>query len=249
MSPSGPEPRPAAPAGSVGSIQVWPARDVPALDVDQMRKIDRFMVDELHIDLVQMMENAGRSLADLVVSRISPSTVTVLAGPGGNGDGGMAAARHLANRGTRITVVLSRPDALTTVPAHQADVLGRMGIPMPQDPQPADLIVDALVGYSLRGDPPRADGGADRVGERPSFARPFPRHPQRVGRDERTGRRPERARHGQLDPCAAQGGLLGGDTVGELYLGDVSVPPWLYERVGVQRPRAFGHAGVVRLER
>ncbi len=249
MSLSGPEPRPAAPAGSVGSVQVWPARDVPVLDADQMREIDRLMVDELHIDLVQMMENAGRSLADLVISRFSPSTVTVLAGPGGNGGGGMAAARHLANRGTRIAVVLSRPDALTTVPAHQAVVLGRMGIPVLQEPPPADLIVDALVGYSLRGDPHGRT--AELIEWANDQASPVLSLDTPSGLDVTTGRAgdPSVRATATLTLALPKGGLLDAETVGELFLGDISVPPWLYERVGVQRPRAFGHAGVVRLER
>ena len=37
---------------------------VPALTTEQMRAVDRAMVDDLHIDLVQMMENAGRNLAE-----------------------------------------------------------------------------------------------------------------------------------------------------------------------------------------
>ncbi|MFW6034295.1 MAG: NAD(P)H-hydrate epimerase, partial [bacterium] len=72
---------------------------LPALTADQMREIDRIMIDELHIDLIQMMENAGRSLADLAQRRYAPADAVVLAGPGGNGGGGLVAARHLANRG------------------------------------------------------------------------------------------------------------------------------------------------------
>ena len=53
--------------------------------------------------------------------------MTVLAGPGGNG-GGLVAARHLANRGSMVQVVLSKPDRPTPVPAHQADILARMGV-------------------------------------------------------------------------------------------------------------------------
>ena len=67
---------------------------VPALTTDQMREVDRIMVEDLHIELVQMMENAGRSLAELAVARFSPAIVVVLAGPGGNGGGGMVAAEH-----------------------------------------------------------------------------------------------------------------------------------------------------------
>ena len=36
---------------------------VPALATEQMRAVDRAMVEDLHIELVQMMENAGRNLA------------------------------------------------------------------------------------------------------------------------------------------------------------------------------------------
>src|SRR6516165_2572501 len=75
--------------------------DLPALTADQMRAVDRAMIEDLHIDLVQMMENAGRNLAELAIRLFSPTTCVVLAGPGGNGGGGLAAARHLTNRGVR----------------------------------------------------------------------------------------------------------------------------------------------------
>jgi NAD(P)H-hydrate epimerase len=102
--------------------------DVPALTADQKREVDRVMVEDLHIELVQMMENAGRSLAELAVRRFAPASVCVPAGPGGNGGGGMVAARHLANRGCDVFVAVSEPDKLTPVPDHQADILARMGV-------------------------------------------------------------------------------------------------------------------------
>jgi NAD(P)H-hydrate epimerase len=126
---------------------------VPALTTEQMRAVDRAMVEDLHIELVQMMENAGRNLAELAMTRFSPGSVTVLAGPGGNGGGGLVAARHLANRGCQVQVVLAEPDRLTPVPAHQADILARMGVLKASRPSAADLIIDALIGYSLRGNP------------------------------------------------------------------------------------------------
>lgn len=45
-----------------------PERELPAITAEQMREVDRIMVDELGIELVQMMENAGRSLADLATA-------------------------------------------------------------------------------------------------------------------------------------------------------------------------------------
>ena len=34
-------------------------RDVPALTADQMREVDRAMVEDLHIELIQMMGTPG----------------------------------------------------------------------------------------------------------------------------------------------------------------------------------------------
>ncbi len=39
------------------------AGEVPYLTTDQMREVDRAMIEDFKIDLVQMMENAGRGLA------------------------------------------------------------------------------------------------------------------------------------------------------------------------------------------
>ena len=87
------------------------------------------MIEDLRIELMQMMENAGRNLARLACRRFSPGRVVVLAGSGGNGGGGMVAARHLANWGVAVTVVLAQErDRLGPVPAHQLDVLERMGV-------------------------------------------------------------------------------------------------------------------------
>jgi NAD(P)H-hydrate epimerase len=38
---------------------------IPAITTDQMREVDRLMVDVYGIRLLQMMENAGRNLAIL----------------------------------------------------------------------------------------------------------------------------------------------------------------------------------------
>ena len=47
----------------------------------QMREIDRLTVDEVHVELLQMMENVGRSLADLVTAEFLPHAATVVARP------------------------------------------------------------------------------------------------------------------------------------------------------------------------
>jgi NAD(P)H-hydrate epimerase len=126
---------------------------IPAVTADQMREVDRAMVEDLGIELLQMMENAGRNLTDVALRMFAPTSVTVLAGPGGNGGGGLVAARHLHNRGVAVTVTLAREDALAPVTIHQLDILRRMAVPVSPDPPDAELVLDALIGYSLRGDP------------------------------------------------------------------------------------------------
>ena len=67
---------------------------VPFITTDQMREVDRLMVEVYGIHLIQMMENAGRNLAHLARTRFldgepKDKQVLVLAGTGGNGGGGL----------------------------------------------------------------------------------------------------------------------------------------------------------------
>ncbi|MEE8159153.1 MAG: NAD(P)H-hydrate epimerase, partial [Dehalococcoidia bacterium] len=138
--------------------------DVQFISTDQMREVDRAMIEDYNIMLVQMMENAGRELAHLARCRFLNGDprgrkVIVLAGTGGNGGGGLVCARRLYNWGADVRLWLSAPASqLTEVPLHQLTVFERMGGPIelagdePHLP-PADLIVDAIIGYSLSGAP------------------------------------------------------------------------------------------------
>ena len=133
--------------------------EVASVSEAQMRELDRIAIEETGPNLFQMMENAGRALAELALERLGASwraaSVLVLAGPGGNGGGGLCAARHLANRGLRVRVSLAEPDRMREVPAFQRRVLGGTSaeeVPIDRLGTP-DLVLDALLGYSLRGPP------------------------------------------------------------------------------------------------
>src|SRR5260370_8705040 len=102
---------------------------VPAVSTGQMREVDRSMPEDFGIDLARMMENAGRNLADLAQRLFAPRTVIVLAGPGGNGGGGLAGARHLHNRGIPVSVVLAG-GPLAPAPAPPARILPPLRIPI-----------------------------------------------------------------------------------------------------------------------
>lgn len=92
---------------------------VPAVTADQMREVDRTALEEFHLGILQMMENAGRNLAEHVFATMNegPGEVAVLAGSSGNGGGGLCCARHLPNRGVAVSVILDRPAASLTAAA------------------------------------------------------------------------------------------------------------------------------------
>lgn len=236
--------------------RVTPAA-LPWLSVAQMREVDRLMVEELGVSLVRMMENAGRNLAllarRLVGGDASGRRVLVLAGPGGNGGGGLVAARHLVVAGAEVDVALSEPpERLAPVPAGQLAILRRMGVPVELGPAGAhgepELVLDALLGYSQQGDP---RGAAARLIEWS--------HGQRVlaldspsGLELETGvlRRPSVRAEATLTLALPKEGLRApgaAEAIGRLYLADISVPALVYERLGLAYATPFGAGTIVRI--
>lgn len=130
---------------------------VPRVTATEMARVDEVAVEETGPTLLQMMENAGRNLArTTMAARPGLRRVTVLAGPGGNGGGGLCAARHLTNHGVEVSVVLDRdPEDLTGATATQWETLAATGIEPAVDAADAvaraDVVIDALLGYGLDG--------------------------------------------------------------------------------------------------
>ncbi len=221
-----------------------PIEQVPTLSAGEMREVDRIMVEELGIELVQMMENAGSALATLVKSLYRPSTVVVLAGRGGNGGGGLVGARHLANRGVAVTVAFSS-SALESVTEHQLRILQRMGVQVTEEPEPGDVIVDALIGYNLRGDP---SGRAAELIEWSNGADvPVVSLDTPSGLDVTTGRVAEPCIEADATVTLAlpKAGLARAPQVGRLFLADISVPPLVYTRFGKDVEGLFTGAPIV----
>jgi len=76
---------------------------IPIISTNQMKQVDYLAVEKYGIQLIQMMENAGKSLAKLTKVLLGNSVlkkhIIVVAGKGNNGGGGLVAARHLSNWG------------------------------------------------------------------------------------------------------------------------------------------------------
>jgi len=224
------------------------ADDLAWITEEAMIEIDRVMVEDLHIELIQMMENAGRQLARVVSDGASPSTVAVVAGSGGNGGGGLVAARHLANAGVDVTVITTRPRSeMAPVPGHQLDILERMGLNQRAEVPAVDVVIDALIGYSLRGTlrPATADLIQQTARGRIVVSLDVP-----SGLDVTSGATTGTATQADATMTLAlpKVGLRHAMHVGELYLADISVPPSVTSSFGSAAP-AFGSAGLLRISR
>lgn len=228
-----------------------------------MREVDRAMVEDFGIVLLQMMENAGRSLATVARERFfggdaQGHRAVVLCGAGGNGGGGLVCARRLHAWGCGVTVCLSAPTSrFEGVAGQQLAILENVGLRVntPDDslPLPAtDLIIDALIGYSLRGPP---SGVAAEMIEAANAADvTILSLDMPSGIDADSGDAPGSAIRADatLTLALPKKGLMKNSArryVGELYLADIGVPAELYRRkplcLGVGS--IFGRCDVVRL--
>ncbi len=237
----------------------------PFVTAEQMREIDRAMVDDFGVTLLQMMENAGRNLATVIVHASSvgeqkSGRVVVLAGPGGNGGGGLVAARHLHNRGIDVSVILAaREDGVTDAVRHQLRILRKSGVSIESAEtgdwikliDGAGVLVDALFGYSLDG-PPR-EPAASFIRAMNEVGTPVVSNDIPTGIDATSGVIHEPAVRATATVTIAlpKTGLLSpaaGPLVGDLYLGDIAVPPRLYKQVlGVSFAPIFTEGQVVKM--
>jgi ADP-dependent NAD(P)H-hydrate dehydratase / NAD(P)H-hydrate epimerase len=139
------------------------------LTAAEMREVDRLTSERCSIPSLQLMETAGKRVADAcyqAMNRASaePTKIAVLCGKGNNGGDGFVAARHLQSSSTKVTVCLfSEPrqlqgDAATNF--HRWTATGNHVVSITdetawQEAWPeissANVIVDAIFGTGFRG--------------------------------------------------------------------------------------------------
>jgi len=116
--------------------------------------------------LDQLMELAGLSVASALAAEYpvaSHRRVLVLAGPGNNGGDGLVAARHLTHFGYAVSVCYPKPTDKPIFKGLVAQCAG-LGLPFlavesltaggaPPLGESADVVVDALFGFSFKGAP------------------------------------------------------------------------------------------------
>jgi hydroxyethylthiazole kinase-like uncharacterized protein yjeF len=136
---------------------------------DQIRAFDSWAINTLGIPGVVLMENAGRGCAELIKEKladIAQPKVCIFCGTGNNGGDGYVIARHLANEGAQVCVVICGPRERIKGDAKvNLDIIAKMSLSIEQldiadDRLPAkvsgfakgsDMLVDGLFGTGLVG--------------------------------------------------------------------------------------------------
>jgi NAD(P)H-hydrate epimerase len=244
-------------------IPIFAMSDVPYVTTEQMIEVDRVMIEDYRIELIQMMENAGRNLAHLARMRFldghpGGKLIAVLAGTGGNGGGALVCARRLNNWGANVRVYTTKPDdAFTPIPAHQLDILHRMQVPVDaanavSQLDVPDLIVDGIIGYSLSGAPQGT--AADLIRWANDHTAPVLSLDAPSGVDTTSGTvfDPAIRATATMTLALPKEGLRASGVAtnaGEIYLADISVPPALYAEPALQMKVGpiFARSDIIRL--
>ena len=129
--------------------------------VEQMRAMDHFASEQLHINEKILMENAGLAAAFLLKEKIgiTGKKIVILCGGGNNGGDGFVVARKIHSGGGQVKVfLLSDPDKYQGAARKNYEMLTHLSIPVQIITKTDDLfydlahcdgIVDALLGTGL----------------------------------------------------------------------------------------------------
>lgn len=139
---------------------------------DEVRAVDQIAIEEYGIPGVVLMENAGRSVAELIALNLkdensSGARVGILCGAGNNGGDGYVIARHLDRWGYDVCIVSMVPLSQLAGDARiNADITANAGFPITVIDDDwgteqelgellgdCSIVVDCLLGTGARGAP------------------------------------------------------------------------------------------------
>src|SRR5438445_11747380 len=128
---------------------------------EEMRKIDDVTIQEFHVDVLMLMENAGRATATLAKQMLRETTfgkrVACLVGGGNNGGDGMVAARHLDNWGADVRVIVgTTKDKMKDIALEQLHIHKEKGVPSLSTEnalKDSELLIDGLIRSGIDANP------------------------------------------------------------------------------------------------
>ena len=132
---------------------------------EQMQNIDRITIEEVGIPGLELMENAGRGiaefLADISNGDVDSKKVVIFCGKGNNGGDGFVVGRYLSEWGANVRFYLfGKKSEVAGDAKTNLDKADGMGLQIIETSSPdqieidddTNLIVDAIFGTGFRGD-------------------------------------------------------------------------------------------------
>ena len=120
-----------------------------ALELEDFKAMDYYAVENYHLPIELMMENAGLQLANLVANYVNKEqNILIGIGNGNNGGGGIVAARRLSAWGYKVYLDLVS-DIDKELPKNQLDRALAFGVKL-TTPTNIHVWVDAYLGFSQR---------------------------------------------------------------------------------------------------
>jgi len=204
--------------------------------------VDKLMVESYQISLRQMMENAGRNLSELVVNLYpNAKNIVCIVGAGGNGAGVLVGARHLKIKGFNVSVQLvSKETSSISESVAEIFTLRKMGVSVDHvNPNwsSSDLIIEGIVGYSIKGKlKPKL---ATLCNDLSTSGIPIISNDIPSGVHPDDGYIDKKCIHASqtLTIALPKKGIMGKhliNVIGEIYLGNISVPSSLYSEMGIE---------------
>lgn len=229
-----------------GTLAPASSSGLPFATAEQMAAVDRAMFDECGLDVLQVMETAGRMVAvmarQLLGGEVVEKRIVAVCGSGGNGGDGMVAARHLHGWGGRVTILVSRYPDMGSPAAHQLGIAQKLSMPVMVDLEAetsaidGDLVIDGLLGFGSKGAPTGATATLIEMINRSTT--PVLAIDQPSGLDATTGEVYESVvladctltlalpKTGFRDPAAVE-------VLGDLWVADIGVPTLAFEQAGL----------------
>lgn len=225
-----------------------------SLTKEQMAKIDRIVVDKYDLQIKQMMENAGRNVARWIFNNLHPKKAIIIFGKGNNGGDGLCCARHLSIYGVSVEIVRAFEGSGNNEVENQLKIINESGSVKEISEIPnlnqGDVIVDALLGYNVSGNP--REKFAELI-KKANFYRK--KGVKIISYDLPSGMNPDTGTC--ADPCIEADytitlGLpkngLKNEEAGEIWLANLGIPNEVYEKeLGIKIENYFKGGDVVRI--
>jgi NAD(P)H-hydrate epimerase len=236
---------------------------IPSVTKDQMIKVDKYATEFFGVEIVQLMENAGRNIASFAkqqLRNVEYKKIAILCGKGNNGGDGLVAARFLHNWGADITCIIAdnkdnlsklTNDNFGTLRSMYVNVLWPIdNVKFEKAIRDSNLVIDALFGYNIKDNPQGTYAFLIELANNSNkniLAVDIP-----SGLDPDTGN--------AYEPCIKakwtlalglpKAGMLqknAKEFVGELWLADIGIPKEVYTKLEMNVPNIFRDKEIVRV--